>query len=88
MPEIPTKAAIHGYVDSRLRDLIEELADKDNIAISDCVAALLATAVGRPDLAEVPRKRMGRPRGKIGNTGDGPNASTPKVQKKGKSNGK
>jgi hypothetical protein len=65
MAEKRTKIAIHGYVDSRLRDVIEALADKDDIALSDCVAALLAKAVGRPDLAEVPRKRMGRPRGKV-----------------------
>jgi hypothetical protein len=88
MPEARTKVAIHGYVDSELRDLIERLADKDNIAISDCVAALLAKAVGRPDLSEVPRKRMGRPRGKIDKNGDGADAPAPKLQKKGKSNGK
>lgn len=57
-----TKVNIHGYVDSRLRTLIEELADAENIAMSECVAQLLAKAVGRPDLAGVPRKRMGRPR--------------------------
>jgi len=87
MNDVPTKVAIHGYVDSRLRDLIEGLADKDNIAISDCVAALLAKAVGRPDLAEVPRKRMGRPRGKILQSSD--NGISPgKLKKKGKTHGK
>ena len=83
--ENPVKIAIHGYVDSRLRDIIEELADKEDIAISDCVAALLAKAVDRPDLAEVPRKRMGRPRGKITPT-KGKRAKQGNA-KKGKANG-
>jgi hypothetical protein len=61
-PEVPTKVAIHVYLDSRLRDLIEALADERNIAVSDCAAAMLAQAAGRPELGAVPRKRMGRPR--------------------------
>ena len=86
MNEIPEKVPIYGYVDSRLRKLIEALADKDDVTLSDYISALLAKGVGRPDLAEVPRKRMGRPRGKIDKNGDG--VPTIKFQKKGKANGK
>jgi len=58
------KTQIKGYVDSRLRDLVIADADARNIPLSEAVAQALAKAYGRPDLATVPRKRLGRPIGK------------------------
>jgi hypothetical protein len=56
------KVAVHGYVGERLRDLVVAEADREGIPVSEVIARLLAKAVNRPDLGEVPRRRMGRPR--------------------------
>lgn len=63
MANEPSKIDIHGYVDSRLRDLIVLDAERRNIPLSEAVAQALALAYKRPDLAAVPRKRVGRPLG-------------------------
>lgn len=61
-PEPPKKVELKGYVDERLRDLAIAYADEQDIPLSECVAYLVAKALRRPDLAVVPRKRLGRPR--------------------------
>ena len=63
MPEAPTKADIHVYVDSRLRELMVADANERDVSLVDLVAEILAKSYDRPDLAAVPRKRMGRPLG-------------------------
>ena len=63
MPNEPEKVEIRGYVDSRLRDLIIKDATERDIPLSEAVAQALAKAYDRPDLAAVPRKRIGRPLG-------------------------
>jgi hypothetical protein len=60
--EPPKKVELRGYVDERLRALAIEYADAQNIPLSECVAHLVAKALKRPDLAAVPRKRLGRRR--------------------------
>ena len=58
--EPPKKVELRGYVDERLRELAVEAANAENIPLSEWVAHLVAKALKRPDLAEVPRKRLGR----------------------------
>jgi hypothetical protein len=58
--EPPKKVELRGYVDERLRDLAVEAADAENLPLSEWVAHIVAKALKRPDLAEVPRKRLGR----------------------------
>lgn len=73
-----TKIEISGYVDSRLRDIVAADADERGIPLSEAVAQAIAKAYNRPDLAAVPRKRLGRPRK------DATPVDTPKPKKKGK----
>jgi len=56
------KVELKGYVDVRLRRLVEEYADRENIPLSECVAFFIAKGMRRPDLAGVPRKKIGRRR--------------------------
>ena len=49
---------LRGYVDERLRTLVRAYADEHEAAVSDCVAFLIANALERPDLSEVPSKRL------------------------------
>lgn len=46
----------------QLKDLIGKKADKKNLPLSEYVALIMARHVGRPELAAIPRKKMGRPR--------------------------
>ncbi len=50
------------YCKWQLKDLIGKKADKANLPLSEYVAKVMAKHVGRPDLAVIPRKKMGRPR--------------------------
>jgi hypothetical protein len=52
------------YADGRLRKICCDLADEEGEILSDWLARIVATHpdVGRPDLAKVPRKRLGRRR--------------------------
>ena len=45
-----------------LKRLLAEEADKEGLPLSELVARVCAAYVKRPDLAVVPRKKMGRPR--------------------------
>lgn len=49
-------------VDPELKDLIGQAADDDGIPMNEWVAKVAADALGRPDLAKIPRKAFGRPR--------------------------
>lgn len=56
------KVKIDVYCDKRLRTLCEEFADEENVPLSEYLARVIANAHDRPDLADVPRKKMGRKR--------------------------
>lgn len=57
----PEKVEIRGYIDSRLRDVIVADSLERRLPLSECVAQALAKAYDLPELAAVPRKRIGRP---------------------------
>jgi hypothetical protein len=59
--DVPTKVQLRGYVNEQLRDLVIEKAEAEGIPLSEAVAHLVAKALDRPDLAKVPRRRLGRP---------------------------
>jgi hypothetical protein len=50
------------YPSDALRDAIWEAADGDDINVSEWIVRTIAAKLKRPDLAVVPRKRLGRPR--------------------------
>jgi hypothetical protein len=76
--DAPQKVPITGHIDSRLYELVVKYSvDNNNMPVSECVAKLLATALGRPDLGDVPRKPMGRPRVRLADI-----QPTPKAAKK------
>lgn len=45
-----------------LKELIGRAADGDGVPMNEWVSKLVAQALGRPDLAAIPRKPLGRPR--------------------------
>jgi hypothetical protein len=47
---------------AELKDLAGLEADKANIPLSEWIVRVVAKQIGRRDLAEVPRKKLGRPR--------------------------
>ena len=49
-------------IPAELKQLIGEAADREDMPMNEFVAGLLASAVNRPELATIPRKRPGRPR--------------------------
>lgn len=49
-------------VDPELKKLIGEAADKADKSMNEFVAEIIAKALGRPELARIPRKKFGRPR--------------------------
>lgn len=49
-------------VDPQLKELIGRAADVEGIPMNEWVARLAANALHRPELGEVPRKPLGRPR--------------------------
>jgi len=61
--ERPQKMRLDVYVDKRLRELVIAIVNQQNITVSEYVANLIAKALKRPDLAGIPRKRLGRPLG-------------------------
>ena len=63
--EKPVKAALFIEIHAELKNLLGELADEEDVALNEYIAKLLARHVRRPDLAFIPRKRMGRPRKQI-----------------------
>jgi hypothetical protein len=54
--------SIRIHTDPRLKDLAGRRADALGLPLSELVVRALATYLDRPDLAVVPRKKMGRPR--------------------------
>ena len=58
-------AAITAYGDPELKRLICKEADAANLPLSEFVVKVLAEHLHRPDLAKVPRGKMGRPRKEI-----------------------
>lgn len=55
-------AEISVYCDPVLKQLAGEAADEAEISLSEFMVRCAAKELKRPDLAEVPRKKMGRPR--------------------------
>lgn len=53
---------IRVFAPNELKHLAGESADVQGIPLSEFVVRLLARHFRRPDLAIIPRKRMGRPR--------------------------
>lgn len=49
-------------LDPELKNLLGEAADKEEVPLNEYMAKILAKSIGRPDLAKIPRKSMGRPR--------------------------
>lgn len=45
-----------------LKEVIARQADQEGLPMNELIVRLLARAFSRPDLAVIPRKRMGRPR--------------------------
>lgn len=55
-------AEIRVYADPQLKALAGAAADERGVPLSEFVVQVLAQHLGRPDLAKVPRKSIGRPR--------------------------
>jgi hypothetical protein len=53
---------ITGVCDPELKRLCWQAADAAALPLSEWIARVLAKEIGRPDLAVVPRKKLGRPR--------------------------
>jgi hypothetical protein len=51
-----------GAIHPELKRLIAEKADESHMTMNEFVAHVLANHLKRPDLAWVPRKKMGRPK--------------------------
>ena len=49
-------------VDPKLKDLAGEAADKAGVPLSEWVARAIAKELGKPELGEIPRHSIGRPR--------------------------
>ncbi len=45
-----------------LRDLLGRVADAEDLPMNEYLVRLLARHLKRPDLATIPRKKLGRPR--------------------------
>lgn len=60
-PEAKVKTEIKVYCDPDLKNLLADAAEAANLPLSDFIVKRLAKSVGRPDLAVIPRKKMGRP---------------------------
>lgn len=52
-------------VNPKLKELIGRAADADGLAMNEWVSKVCAKELGRPDVAQVPRKQIGRPRNKV-----------------------
>ncbi len=49
-------------ISPELKDLIGQAADEAGLAMNEWMAKLAAEHLGHPELAEIPRKPLGRPR--------------------------
>lgn len=59
--DVPEKVRLNCDVHEELRALVVETAKKENATLNEVVARILAAHYNRPDLAEIPRKKIGRP---------------------------
>ena len=64
--EAPLTFQLHIRCQPELRDILSRLAGPE-LPLNDFIVRLLAEKVDRPDLAKVPRKRIGRPRKEYAN---------------------
>ncbi len=48
-------------IDPQLKALVFQAADECGLTMNEWVARVLARALKRPELARIPRKRLGRP---------------------------
>lgn len=55
-------ARIEFRCSEELKELIGKSADKEGLPMNEYLAKVVADHLGRPDLAEIPRISMGRPR--------------------------
>lgn len=62
LEESKLTAEISVYCDPRLKEILGGLADAASFPLSEYIVQILAEKVQRPDLAKIPRKRMGRRR--------------------------
>jgi hypothetical protein len=51
-----------GKIDVRLYRILSDLATAANVPLNEYCAGLLAQAVGKPELGQIRRKSIGRPR--------------------------
>lgn len=58
-------AEISVNCDPELKRILSDAADEANVSLSEHVTAIIANAIDRPDLAKVPRKKIGRPRKEV-----------------------
>lgn len=55
-------ADIRVYCDPKFKNLAGKAADKAGLPLSEYMVKVVAEVLGRPDLAKIPRKSIGRPR--------------------------
>lgn len=60
--EKPLKAPLFVEINAELKELLGRAADEQNIAMNALIARVLAKYIKRPDLAIIPKNRIGRPR--------------------------
>lgn len=52
---------ISAIIPRELRDLLALYARSKNMSMSECITLAVSGLVGRPDIAEIPRRPAGRP---------------------------
>ncbi len=62
MKQVRLTTPLYVTISPELKDLIDQAAFDQGLATNEYVAKVLAKALGRPDLAKIPRKPLGRPR--------------------------
>jgi hypothetical protein len=62
---MPPAVGIGFRVHPDLKRLLWQKADEEGMPLNELVAKLLAHSLGRPELAKIPRKQLGRPRKEI-----------------------
>jgi hypothetical protein len=68
LAEEPMAIVLHIKMKPELHDLLGREADGQDLPMSELVVRVLARHFRRPDLSEVPRKKLGRPRREIAGT--------------------
>lgn len=59
------KATVYIELNAELKELIGRAADEQNLPLNAFIAKILAKSMKRPDLAAIPKNRIGRPRKSI-----------------------